>query len=271
MLKNWSDWKGWNQPPRVFGLLVCASLSCITLLFAAPPSFAKKSIKTTVVDMISTEYGDVKVYASPDMVTILFKGGGEIHASAPTWKVVCSNPNDRTIIEIPWEEWKKVGIPSLVNLKRDHFLSPKTRLSKAIFMGKPAIAISAPYSQHAASAILPTRSSSRDIKGLGPYRSPDFISMVGMNLNIGTRATELVQYLYKSPPEIGFPLRIVVSYHGGSGGMSLDTRSITTVEKPETFFLYPRGYQNKVRTPEVALAGRQIETMFQGLLDDNLK
>ncbi len=224
-------------------------------------------VKATVVDMMSSEYGGLRIYLTPNMVKVKFQGGGEIHASAPAWKVVCSNPTEKTIIEVPWELWKKNGFPTIVDLRKDHFTSPATKLKKTTILGKPALKIIAPFSGRAASAIfLPPRSSK--IKGLEVVRNPDTISVVGAELNVGKRQTELVQSMLKTPTEVGFPLEIANHYYRGYTTAAVLTKSITVHEFPTSFFAYPTGYPNKVRTPEVAIAGNQLERAFQGLLDD---
>lgn len=223
-------------------------------------------VKATVVDMMSSEYGGLRIYLTPNMVKVKFQGGGEIHASAPAWKVVCSNPTEKTILEVPWEVWKKNGFPTIVDLRKDHFVSPATRIKKTTILDRPALKIIAPFSGKAASAILPPRSSK--IKDLDVDSKPDTISVVGAELNAGKRQTELVQSMLKTPAEVGFPLEIAVHYYRGYTGVTVHTRSITIHEFPTSFFAYPTGYPNKVRTPEVAIAGNQLERAFQGLLDD---
>ncbi len=232
----------------------------------APKKVQTKTVKATVIDMISSEYGGLRVFAAPNMVKVKFRAGGELHAMAPKWTVVCSNPNDKTIIEVPWEKWKSESFPTLVDLRRDHFTSPSTRLSKTTLLNRAALKITAPFSIHSASAILPPRSAS--IRDVGIDKKPDTISITGTDLHLGTKETELLSHLLKVPTVIGFPLRISCRYSNGYSGVTVDTNSITTEVFPISFFAAPTGYPNKVRTPEMAIAGQQLERAFQGLLDD---
>lgn len=216
--------------------------------------------------MISSEYGGLRVFAAPNMVKVKFRAGGELHAMAPTWKVVCSNPNDKSIIEIPWEKWKQTSFPTLVDLRREHFSSPSARISKTTILSRPGLKITAPFSSSSESAILPPRSTS--IRDVGIDRKPDTISVTGVDLHLGTHETELISHLLKVPPVVGFPLRISCRYNNGYAGVTVDTNSITEQAYPPSFFAPPTGYKNKVRTPEMAIAGQQLERAFQGLLDD---
>lgn len=243
-------------------------ITCAAVLVASFQPALAKTVRATVVDMLTSEYGGVRVFATPDMVTIHMQGGGEIHACAPSWKVVCSNPNDKTILEMSLDEWQNTGIPSLVDVRKIHFSSPSTRLSNTEFLNRKALKITAPFSPLASSAIPRTRTTSKTVKGLDIDSKPDTISMIGTELHLGKNATAIVQGLLKSPPQIGFPLRVMVQYFKtGYAGMTVDTNSITTKECPTTFFEYPRGYKNKVKTPEVALTGRQLESFFEGMLE----
>lgn len=206
------------------------------------------------------DFGTIDVYAGKSAIRCTVRRTqGSIQARAPDWKVVAFNAKQKTFWHTDLQSWRKNGLTANGDGVRPAFIGKVVHPRSTTICGQAAHMF-----------IVHTNVPAPEGFFSNPRARPlRVVSVVLYALDCPQFDPKVLQFLqsfYKDPELGGLPVAVLYHFDDQTKVWNMQTSAIRRMKVSPSFFDYPSNLHS-VRTPELVLGGKELETMINGLLN----